>query len=243
MDKKVAVIAGLGVVLAGAYLLLKKPPELPPSGGGAYGPSGGFEGGGEGLLGGLLLGGDVINFPAPEDGSGVIQKLLQPPPIPETGDSGTKKETSVLRPGEYEITPSGRVKSLATGQEYTPLFESGSQATTKKETTSGGFDILGALLGGVGLFASATPIAAAGRVSTAIAGAARSGISSGDRTTASGISAKKPYVSAASPSGTTSYQTGGSSKVKTYVQSTYGSQSNLVLRGYSRTGVPLYRPK
>lgn len=233
MEKKNALIIG-GLVLAGlaAFFLLNK--SEVPTGGSAYGPSSGYEGGGAGTEWlPLLLGGETINFPPPAQID--ISGLLPPPPANQDGDLRYAKGGDVIGgirlkdPYVTSVPVAGQVSGGA-----------------KKESSDGGLDILGGLVsifGGAFSVATAPARSVAGGLGalSSIAGG-RSGGISGGISGESTIAAKKPYVSTPPGATVTSYQSGGSGNVASYVQSKYGQPgSGYVVRGYSLTGVPLYK--
>lgn len=254
MDKKKSalIIGGIAALGIAAYFFLgqKTVDDFGPSGGGASGQAAGYEGGGAGVS--YLFGGDTIQFPGGDTGINDILKLLSPPGIPDPADSGSKKESNVLRPGEYEITSSGTVKSLASGKEYTPLFQSGSQPAPKKETSSGGSGIMTGLTASVGgvldfLFKPVTTAVATGTtVKKTITGGGPSGggvlgTSRGGYTGSSGFVAPAPVAVVGQSGGSSGVP--GSAQAAQYVQAKYGQPgSGYVVRGYSLTGVPLYKP-
>jgi hypothetical protein len=252
MDKKKSalIIGGIAALGIAAYFFLgqKTVDDFGPSGGGASGQAAGYEGGGADVS--YLFGGDTIQFPGGGGDTGFndILKALMSGGTPE-GES--KKESNVLRPGEYEITSSGTVKSLASGKEYTPLFQSGSQPAPKKETSSGGSGIMTGLAASVGgvldfLFKPVTTAVATGTTvkKTITGGGSSSGVlgtSSGGYTGSSGFVAPAPVAVLGQSGGTSGVP--GSAQAAQYVQAQYGQPgSGYVVRGYSLTGVPLYKP-
>lgn len=245
MDKKrVAVIGGLALAGLAAFFLLRGNEDPLTAGGSAYGPYAGYEGGGSGGAGvTYMFGGDTVNFPPPGQDGKIFSSLL--PDLATLGDTSKKSSSSrILHAGEYEMTAAGKVRALDTGQEWTPLF-TGSGGQTKKAEPASGSDLLGGIASlfglGLGVVTAGPRSAVSGLSSLASIAGGSSGISAGS-SGGSTIAAKKPFVSL--PAGAiTSYQSGGSGSVASYVQSQYGQAgSGYVIRGYSRTGVPLYKP-
>lgn len=243
VDKKLVIVGGALIALAaGFYFFSNK--EMTPSGGSAYGQSSGYEGGGSGLdnlLSGLSLGGETIVFPPPENPS--IQSLL--PDIPAGTTTTSKKDEALGNTGSRYQIVSAFVPPKTPVTNY-PVIPAG---YGDKPEQSGNIlsDVFTGLLGVV----SAPAAAAVGAVKTlgSISGSksgissSSSGISKKDAVTAPIVSITMPKKGGSGSSGITSYQVGGSGSVASYVQSKYGSSGQYTIRGYSMTGVPLYKPK
>ena len=230
MKKEYLIAGGVGVIALAAYFLLgKKDDELIPTGGSSYGSSGGYEGGGGGGDISYLFGGDTINFPAQEPFD--LSAFLGGAPQTESNDLRYARGGDVIagmtlkKPFVTAVLPSQSSSSSSS-----PAI---AQATSKEAGI--GETILGTLLNAV-FVVPISGMKAGAAISSAVGSTkSGSGISSGS---SSGIM-KKPFV--VGNTGTGWYTSSGGGK--TYNQANPGAPgSGYVIRGYSLTGKPLYKP-
>lgn len=251
VDRKKAAMAigGIAVLGLAAYFLFsqKTVDDFGPSGGGSAGQSAGYEGGGAGIT--YQFGGDTIAFPGGGDNSGLESLLnaLKGDTIPE---GTTKKETNSA-PGNLPIVaifqkPADYTETAMANREKYGIpahLTAGNVAepAAAPNLFGGLTSLFGAVLG-ISTGVPRTAIQAAAGVKKTITGGSITGTgvlgsAAGGYTGSSGGIIQVPSQAV------TSYQTGGSSHVASYVQGTYGKPgSGYVVRGYSLTGVPLYKP-
>lgn len=229
-QKKALLVGGLAIAGIAAFLLMKGPTDefAGPSGGSAYGPSSGYECGraGTDIPWNLILGGENVNFPAPPQVD--INTLL--PDMP----TSKKEDLQYARGGDV-------IGGVALRD---PFVVAAGQPSTKKIETPAPSGILNLLAGIADVFMKPVSMGVSGAKSIASAGGSMFG-----GTGTSGV-AKKPFVVAATGTGgkktssggsVTSQQYGGSGSVASYLSGKYGATHDI--RGYSITGVPLYKPK
>lgn len=252
MDKKKSalIIGGIAALGIAAYFFLgqKTVDDFGPSGGGASGQAAGYEGGG-GAGVSYLFGGDTIQFPGGGDtGINDILKALMGGGTPE-GES--KKEAAVSGApqivGVFQKPADYLSVGLANKEKYgiPAAYTSGAS----QDGQPGIMNSLAASMGGVLdiLFKPASSAIAAGAtVKKTITGGGPSGggvlgTSRGGYTGASGFVAPAPVAVLGQSGGSSGVP--GSSQAAQYVQAKYGQPgSGYVVRGYSLTGVPLYKP-
>lgn len=221
MKKEYLIAGGIGIAAIAAFFLLSgEKDELIPTGGSSYGSSGGYEGGGAGAPS-YFFGDEIVNFPAQETFD--LSKLLPPPPTQESNDLRYAKGGDVIggvtlkKPFVVAVTPKGSGGIPVAG-------------STQKDTSIS--NLLGGLLDTV-----FKPVTSAVSLGTNIASAG-SGMFSGSGN--AGV-AKKPFVVA--NTGTGWYTSSGGGKTFSYNQANPGAPgSGYVVRGYSLTGKPLYKP-
>lgn len=218
IDKRLLIAGGVGVVALAAFFLLKGGNEdLIPTGGSSYGSSGGYEGGGAGGTS-YFFGDEIVNFPAPETFS--LSNLLPDSPQNESNDlryargGDVINGTTLKKP--FVVAATGKGNEVSVG---------GSTPKDEGFTT-----IIGGLLDAV-----FKPVTTTIGATKAIASAG-SGMFGGSGNV--GV-AKKPFVVA--NTGTGFYTSAGGGR--TYNQANPGAPgSGYVVRGYSLTGKPLYKP-
>lgn len=266
MDKRIIGIGALGAVAVLGYLLLSKKDKMQVTGGGSAGQSAGFEGGG--VPWNLIFGGETINFPTPEKVD--INSLL--PPMPD-GESSKKTVTSpgyldwgpsggLTLVGIDQWTPEKAQIARENKEKYgIPSEYQGLQDGQALAPGGSNNDLLSAL--GVGLGFVSGPFGALfGLASVAATGTGKkadigsSGASGAGviGSTGSGYTGSSGWMGPApaailsggkkSSSGggsVTSQEYGGSGSVASYLSGKYGATHDI--RGYSVTGVPLYKPK
>jgi len=241
-QKGALILGGIGLAGILAYVYLrKKDDSFTPSGGSTYGQSAGYEGGGEGLAF-PALGGDTVVFPAPDTGAG-LNNLLSA--MTAGGNAVPKKETAT----KDAVNPGPFVKPV-----YTPVTAAESsvyrqaaaaQGSSRPGTSAAAGAMLDILFAPITTTVGAVK-AGAGVISSVTGG--RSGRGTLGTPTKATFKAEpvmviQPKKSSSGGGSVTSAQTGGSSHVANYVQQKYGSNPQLTVRGYSITGVPLYKPK
>lgn len=263
MDKRFLGIGLIGGIAVLGYLLLSKQQEMVLTGSGAAGQSSGYEGGSE-IPWNLIFGGETINFPPPEQQS--IADLL--PPMP-TGDGG-KKATSagylnwgpkggltlvgidVWNPEKAEIAKKNK-EQYGIPEKFQGL-QDGQSGSASPASSGGGNDLLTAL--GIGLGFVGGPFGSIfGLASVATGGtgkkadiASSGGSGSGTiGSTGGGYTGSSGWVAPAPVAilGQGSKKSGSGStpgEISSYFQQKYGSSSKWEVRGYSITGIPLYKP-
>ena len=253
MDKKKSalIIGGIAALGIAAYFFLgqKTVDDFGPSGGGASGQAAGYEGGGAGVS--YLFGGDTIQFPGGGGDTGFndILKALMSGGTPEgeskkeaTVSSGAPQIVGVLqKPADYLAV------SMANKEKYgvPAKFLSGG---VSQDGQAGIMTGLAESMGGVldFLFKPVTTAVATGTTvkKTITGGGSSSGVlgtSRGGYTGSSGFVAPAPVAVLGQSGGSSGVP--GSSQAAQYVQAKYGQPgSGYVVRGYSLTGVPLYKP-
>lgn len=251
MDKKktALIIGGIAALGIAAYFFLgqKTEDDFGPAGG-ASGQASGYEGGGPGVT--YQFGGDTIQFPGGGDtGLNDILKALMGGGTPE-GES--KKEATVSGApqivGVFQKPADYLTVGMANKERYgiPDKFLSGGAS---QDGQAGIMTGLTASMGGVLdiLFRPATVGVALGTtVKKTITGGGPSGggvlgTSRGGYTGSSGFVAPAPVAILGQSGGSPGVP--GSSQAAQYVQGKYGQPgSGYVVRGYSLTGVPLYKP-
>lgn len=209
---------------------------MTPSGGSGYGGSyTGGEAGGLGDLEDILkFGGETVNFPAPEQLD--ISKFLQTPE--ELADDGTKKSTTIAATPSVAIIGQTHPVSPATMTPVKIIGQTSHSGVTSRSVTPAGTIQDGAkkaapIVAG-GLLTALFPATSAARAVTSSIGSL-----SGGSKSSGGISATPATMTPVKIIGQTSHS-GSKSK---YNQAQPGAPgSGYVVRGYSLTGKPLYKP-
>lgn len=250
MDKKktALIIGGIAALGIAAYFFLgqKTEDDFGPAGG-ASGQAAGYEGGGPGVT--YQFGGDTVNFPGGGDtGLNDILKALMGGGIP---DGESKKEATVSgapqivgvfqKPADYLSVGMANKEKYGIPAAYT-------SGGASQDGQAGIMTGLTASMGGVldFLFKPATATVALGTtVKKTITGGGSSGgvlgTSRGGYTGSSGFVAPAPVAILGQSGGSSGVP--GSAQAAQYVQAKYGQPgSGYVVRGYSLTGVPLYKP-
>lgn len=269
-QKKALLVGGLAIAGIAAFLLMKGPTDefAGPSGGSAYGPSSGYEGGraGTDIPWNLILGGENVNFPAPPQVD--INTLLPDMPTSKKVDLQYARGGDVIggvalrdpfvvaagQPSTKKIetpAPSG-IPNLLAGIADVFMKPVSLGVSGAKRIASAG----GSMFGGTGTSGVAkkpfvvaatgtgmkADIGASGASGAGVIGSAGSGYTGSSGWTAPAPAAILSGGKKASSGGSVaSQQYGGSGSVASYLSGKYGATHDI--RGYSITGVPLYKPK
>lgn len=226
-------IGGLAIAgIAALFLFKGSGDEMAPTGGGGYGGSytGGEAGGLEDIL---KFGGETVNFPAPEQLD--ISKFLQTPE--ELADDGTKKSTTIAATPSVAIIGQAHPVSPATMTPVKIIGQTSHNVTSRSVTPAGTIQDgakKAAPVVASGLLTALFPATSAARAVTSSIGSL-----SGGSKSSGGISATPATMTPVKIIGQTSHS-GSKSK---YNQAQPGAAgSGYVVRGYSLTGKPLYKP-
>lgn len=249
MDKKKAamVIGGVAALGIAAYFFLgQKTKDDFGAAGGAAGGFSGYEGGGPGPS--YTFGGDQITFPGQDNTAfnDLIKALMGGSAPVETSKkeaaTGSAANLSLVRvfqkPADYQ----------AVGAANKAAYGIPAKFTSGQAGQQGSFPDLSASIGGIldVVFKPATLVGGAAvsakkAITGGSSGAGILGTASGGYTGASGFVAPAPVAILGQSGGTRGVP--GSSQAAQYVQSKYGQPgSGYTVRGYSLTGVPLYKP-
>jgi hypothetical protein len=250
MDKKKAamIIGGVAALGIAAYFFLgQKTEDDFGAAGGAAGQYGGYEGGGPGPS--YTFGGDQITFPGQDNTAfnDLLKALMGGGGIPEgetkkEAASGSAANLSIVgvfqKPADYQAVAAANKAAYGIPAKFTSGQDGQAGAFPDLSASVGGIlDVLfkpAALVGGAAVSAKKT-------ITGGSSGGGILGTASGGYTGASGFVAPAPVAVLGQSGGTRGVP--GSSEAAQYVQSKYGQPgSGYTVRGYSLTGVPLYRP-